>query len=63
MLSFKEWIAKEDAFQGGDQFGNEIAPEDRGLKRPSYLHPAPISKYADKLYGFRSKKSKKKCKK
>ena len=62
MISFKKWLTKENA-QGASEPGNEIAPEDNGLKRPSYLHPAPISKQADKLFGIRRRHCKKKLKK
>lgn len=50
-MRFKEWL-KEDTTVSGDQYGNDISPDDRGLVRPQYLtKKVPDSEMATKLFG------------
>lgn len=50
-MRFKEWL-KEDTTVSGDQYGDDISPDERGLKRPQYLTKGvPDSEIATKLFG------------
>jgi hypothetical protein len=49
-MRFKQWI--EDAAQSGEQYGNDVSPDDNGLVRPQYLtRGVPGSEMATKLFG------------
>ena len=50
-MRFKEWL-KEDTTVSGDQYGNDVSPDDNGLVRPQYLTKGvPGSEMATKLFG------------
>ena len=51
-MKFKQWLEGSTGSMGA--FGNEEDPEERGLKRMSFLsRPVPDSKKAAKVFGFK----------